>query len=349
MRAEEFRTFLKITPHDFFVKENSLVNLVGEEQASYQYLLLQKSGFTTMEAVALTAMAAGVTPADISYSGLKDEDAVTEQLLAVPIGAKIGPFGASGYDKTGSRWWRVTQYGYGVQPLQIGYLAGNTFHVRMRVLGRATAEALAVQRSINLIFLNYYDVQRFGVPGQPKVTHRIGEEILSYRWRAALDLVVESGSPESAKAIAWKQAPEDFFTSLDPRLVSFYLASASSFVWNRSLSDRVRQFGGSWTKISAADDMDFTFMNCADDVAQLMTKYPSLPYKRFSYSDGRAVQASSSRPTLIQAIVQVGAVTADEINSGCYAAQVGFALPAGSYGTMALQQLVHFLQCGGGR
>src|SRR6476469_5089794 len=225
MSVEVIGGLLKARPTDFFVRENSLVNIVEENQATHHYFLLRKCGLTTMEAIALIAKAADILSTDISYSGLKDEDAVTEQLVALPINVKLNSALVSGCaSKEADRWLHLSHYGYGSKPLQIGYLAGNTFHVSMRMLSRTAAEALKLRRSINLVFLNYYDLQRFGLPDQPKVTHRIGDAILAQRWRHALDLVVESRSPESADAATWTHAPEEFFANRDPRLVDFYLA-----------------------------------------------------------------------------------------------------------------------------
>lgn len=39
-------------------------------------------------------------------------------------------------------------------------------------------------------------------------------------------------------------------------------------------------------------------------------------------------------------------ITADDLNPGRYVASLGFTLPPGCYGTMALRQLAHFLACG---
>ena len=78
-----------------------------------------------------------------------------------------------------------------------------------------------------------------------------------------------------------------------------------------------------------------------------MSTHCSIPYTRSVIAaDGKVMQLNSFRPTVIQAIIQVSAVTADEFNPGCYAACLGFSLPPGSYGTMALRQLMHFLPHG---
>jgi tRNA pseudouridine13 synthase len=342
MSTEESTALFKSRPDDFFVRENSLVNLVNANEATHRYFLLQKCGFTTMEAIALIAKAGGIAPAEISYSGLKDEDAVTEQLIAAPKAVEPCSATMRG-DEAADRWWRLSHYGYGCEPLQIGYLAGNTFHVRLRNLGRATAEAFKRERWLNLAFINYYDSQRFGLPGKQKVTHRIGEAILAQRWRHALELVVESQAPEGEEAAAWREAPEDFFRARDPRLINFYLAAAASYLWNDTLAALVRQSAAQSATTSAVEGMEFTFMSSATDVMRLMSELPSMPHKRFALSGGTIVPQNLSRATGVHTVVQVGTVAADDLNHGRYAARVGFALPAGCYGTMALRQLMHFL------
>jgi tRNA pseudouridine13 synthase len=346
MGVEVIGASLKTRPTDFFVSENSLAELVDEHHATHHYILLRKCGFTTMEAIALIAKAADVPPTTISYAGLKDEDAVTEQLVALPIRDKLDPAlvsrEASKFNGP-DRWIYLAHYGYGSKPLQIGYLAGNTFRVLMRMLSRSAAEALKLERSINLVFLNYYDLQRFGVPGQPKVTHRIGEAILSQHWDRALNLVVESRSPESSAAAAWTDVPEEFFNSLDPRLISFYLASASSHLWNNELCDLVCQFGKHSVSNSTTDGLRFSLLPSSQYVLKLMSRHSSVPYTRFSFAGGQWVRQNSVRPTSIQAMVQVGSIKEDDLNPGRYVASLGFMLPPGCYGTMALRQLAHFL------
>ena len=344
MSAEGTGTWLKARPEDFLVRENSLVTIVDESEASHHYFLLRKCGFTTLEAIDFIAKAAGVLATDISYSGLKDEDAITEQLIALPISANLDPASIAGRtSKETNQWLRVAHYGYGSKPLQIGYLAGNTFHVLLRMIEPPAAETLKLQRTINLVFLNYYDLQRFGVPGQPKVTHKIGDAILSQRWREALDLVVEARAPESTGAAAWIRAPEEFFASLDPRLTNFYLAATSSHSWNKVLFDLTVAEGDASAINATTDGLSFSFLNSSKHVMAFSARHCDIPYTRFSYSDGKCVPHSLTRPASIQTIIQVGSITADDLNPGRCVASLGFALPAGSYGTMALRQMVHFM------
>src|ERR1051325_5838015 len=170
MSLEVIGALLKGRPADFFVRENSLVSLAQEDQATFRYFLLRKCGFTTMEAITQIAKAAGIPAAAISYSGLKDEDAITEQLVALPIGANPS-FILHGEcaSRHADRWLHLHHYGYGLSPLQIVHLAGNTFHVVMRALTETAAAALKLRRSINLVFLNYYDLQRFGFLGSRRL------------------------------------------------------------------------------------------------------------------------------------------------------------------------------------
>src|SRR5580698_2034295 len=112
---------LKERALDFAVRENFLVNTVDERDATHNYVLMRKCGYTTIEAVVTIAEALSMPSADITYSGLKDEDAVTEQLLAFPVGVDIRrALREHSFRNGADRWLRLAHYGFGAKPLTVG-------------------------------------------------------------------------------------------------------------------------------------------------------------------------------------------------------------------------------------
>src|SRR6266511_1372645 len=75
---------LKWRPEDFLVVESMALRLRHDGRGGYQYLRLRKRGHSTFAAVATVAAFANLPPREVSYAGLKDEDAVTDQYLSVP-------------------------------------------------------------------------------------------------------------------------------------------------------------------------------------------------------------------------------------------------------------------------
>src|SRR6266545_2818525 len=163
---------LKWRPEDFLVVESMALRLRHDGRGGYQYLRLRKRGHSTFAAVATVAAFANLPPREVSYAGLKDEDAVTDQYLSVPAceaGYPVDDFNRTYADDPA--YLHLAVYGHGNEPLRVG-------------------------RRHNHLFLNYYDTQRFGVPGGPRLTHRIGAHLSAGNPVAALSLLIQSRAAE---------------------------------------------------------------------------------------------------------------------------------------------------------
>jgi tRNA pseudouridine13 synthase len=336
---------VKQVPEDFLVRENLVVPLVERAEATQEYLFLRKRGYTTMEAVRLLAAELDLPSSSVTYGGLKDEDGVTEQLVAVPTGSvpaghATGPWRLR---SDGERWIELHPYGYGREPLRIGRLEGNGFRIVVRGLAPAVAEHLTGLRKIGLFFLNYYDTQRFGVPGGPKRTHIVGSSMLAKEWDHALQTLIELDAPESPLAASWRGVPEEFFRGLDPRTASFYLAAHSSSAWNAELGRLVAKLGPDRSREVTVDGIGFRYTADADGVVEVLSERRDLPYERYSFDGGVPIAATSRRPTVVQSTVSVGRCEPDGTTPGRASVSLGFFLPSGCYATAAIRQLFAWL------
>ncbi|WP_329126891.1 tRNA pseudouridine(13) synthase TruD [Streptomyces sp. NBC_01465] len=334
---------LKHRPADFLVRENLLVPLTQEGDASYRYLLLRKSGYTTFEALALLAEHLDCPVQQVTYSGLKDEDGITEQLVAVPLaaGGALPGDGCARLSGPGDpRTLSVLHYGYGAEPLEVGRLEGNSFRIVVRNLAPTVAERLRSMRKISFYALNYYDTQRFGVPGGPKLTHVLGGQVLKGDWGAAFSTLLQLQAPETSLARDWDGSPEEFFRhKLDTRVVNFYLSAWASHEWNQTLALIVSDAAAGASYVQTVDGIDFRYLEHADATAQVLNMCPSLPYRRHSF-DPRVPETSSRRATAVQIQIITEAVQEDEFHPGRSSAAVRFALPSGCYATSVLRQLL---------
>lgn len=333
---------LKHSPDDFLVRENMVVPCTTDATGAKQhYLTLHKCGYTTMEAVRLIAGELGIAGREITYGGLKDEDGITEQLIALPHGTlseTAREFTVTAPDAP-SRWLYLRHYGYGSEPLRIGRLEGNGFAIVVRGLDRATAERLAALRKINLFFLNYYDTQRFGVPGGPKRTHLVGAAILAGDWHTALGELAALNAPESTDARRWDGPPRDFFTALDPRTTSFYLAAHASHGWNALLGDLVSRTAGHRTRPLCLDGLDYLYVTSIDAAIDVLAQARELPCTRYTYDRGTPEARQSARPTVVQTTVGFSGHRPDRRLPGGHEVGLNFFLPSGSYATAAVRQL----------
>jgi tRNA pseudouridine13 synthase len=331
---------LKHTPADFMVRETLFVCLNTQSNTGQQYLTLRKSGYTTMEAVRLIAEQTGLVSTNITYGGLKDEDGITEQLIAVPVGALVPDTGTWELGAGEDRWLRLSHYGYGQDPLRIGHLQGNGFHLVVRNLDPDHADALAARRKINLFFLNYYDTQRFGVPGGPKRTHHVGAAMLAGDWELALRELVALRAPESVLAGRWDGSAEAFFRGLDPRNASFYLAAHASGEWNAALRDVVSRVSAGGHDRVELEGLVYYYLTDIDRILAALATASDLPYARYGFDGGEVQVHESKRPTVVQAAVSVSAAGPDESHPGRSCVEIDFHLPSGCYATAAVRQLM---------
>ncbi|MFI6284824.1 tRNA pseudouridine(13) synthase TruD [Streptomyces sp. NPDC051018] len=333
---------LKVRPEDFRVTESLGLDTTHPDASTHTYLRLWKNGLTTHQALAGLATALGVGPGDVAAAGLKDEDGITEQyvsvagVLAPPDVERANEHGRSA---TGELLWRVTEQGTGTTALRTGVLDGNHFRLVVRGLDETSAKTLSEgpQRH-NHFFVNYYDTQRFGVPGGPRQTHLIGRALLDGDEDTAFELLRRSGSAEGARALLHEGPSGEFWRRLDPRIPVFYRCADASHEWNRHvraiLADVAR---GEVTGVQR-DGLAYTFPTTRDAVLALLERRPDLDYVRYRWTDGACVRSTAARPTVLQTQISVHGVGPDSLHSGRFAATVSFFLPSGGYATAAVHQ-----------
>jgi tRNA pseudouridine13 synthase len=337
---------IKHRPADFLVREMVVLSFEPAVKASQHYLLLRKCGYTTMQAITLLAEFLGVDRRVITYGGLKDEDGITEQVIAVPQGSAPSEVFSDGWRcaEESASWLLVQHYGYGTDAMRIGQLEGNGFRVVVRNLSEPVAHSLADPSKVTVFSPNYYDAQRFGVPGGPKRTHLVGASILERRWDTALAELVALRSPESVEARQWTGKPQSFFDELDPRTVSFYLAAHASMQWNQALSNLVRETCPHEHFTVDVEGISYLHVTSVNAAARILGKALTLPYIHYNFHAGHVQARESVRTTVVQSIVSVAAAEPDQAHSGRYCCNLRFFLPSGCYATVVVRQLLSFLR-----
>lgn len=175
---------IKTQRTDFRVQELPLYEAAGS--GTHVYLLLEKQGLTTPDALARIASALQVQRKDIGYAGRKDAFAVTQQRISIE---HIDPRAALQLDLPGIR---ILSAQHHTNKLRLGHLAGNRFVLRVRhleiALDQTVLQAQAIlsrlqQRGVP----NYFGPQRFGnrCDGQ-----QIGRAILYQDRENAMDLIL---------------------------------------------------------------------------------------------------------------------------------------------------------------
>lgn len=151
----------KAAPEDFQVEE--VLGFEPEYHAGGQHhwLYLEKTGMNTDFLARKLAEFAGVHPRDVSFSGLKDRQAITRQWFSVELPAKQ----VIDWQQFAEPGVRLLQETRSIRKLRRGTHQANIFDIRLRDLQKLDdiEERL---RALSLGVPNYFGPQRFGHEGR---------------------------------------------------------------------------------------------------------------------------------------------------------------------------------------
>ncbi len=148
---------LRSSPEDFQVTELPLVEPSGEGE--HAWLLVEKRLENTETVARQLAHCAGVPVRQVSYAGMKDRNAVTEQWFSVHLPGRPDP----DWNAINSDTVTLIQYTRHGRKLRRGALTGNAFRLRVRaVAGDRSALEDQLQQVAEHGVPNYFGEQRFG-------------------------------------------------------------------------------------------------------------------------------------------------------------------------------------------
>ncbi len=146
---------LRASPEDFEVEE--LPAYLPSGQGEHLFLWVEKLGLDTPEAARRLASALGLQPAEVSWAGLKDRVAVTRQWLSVPARVESSlPALAPGPEL------RVLAHARHGNKLRVGHLRGNRFRICIRDAEQPEAAGAVLERLVAEGLPNAFGEQRFG-------------------------------------------------------------------------------------------------------------------------------------------------------------------------------------------
>jgi tRNA pseudouridine13 synthase len=150
----------KASPEDFMVEELPAYEPNGEAQAEHLFVWIEKRGHSTQDVAKALARHCGVQERDLSWAGLKDRNAVTRQYLCGParfLEPKLGTFAMEGVTVLKSARHR--------NKLKGGHLAGNRFRIVVRGVERPEVMREGLGRLQKEGLPNFFGEQRFGLGG----------------------------------------------------------------------------------------------------------------------------------------------------------------------------------------
>ncbi len=147
---------IRVEPGDFVVDELPLYGPAGT--GGHTFVRIEKRGRDTEEVARALARAAGAAPRDVGYAGRKDRHGLTRQWLSVP---GLDPDRALALELPGVRVLEAARHPH---KLRTGQLRGNAFAIVVREVDAGLA-ARAQERLAELLrtgLPNRFGAQRFG-------------------------------------------------------------------------------------------------------------------------------------------------------------------------------------------
>jgi tRNA pseudouridine13 synthase len=156
---------IKTHVEDFQVEELPLYAFAGAGE--HAYLLIEKRGVSTHNAVSILARAIGRRSVDFGFAGLKDAQAVTRQWVSIEHEPN------SRFENLDLPSIRIISQDRHRNKLKLGHLAGNRFTIRIRhedwgqspdMLQEARARAEKILAALSRTGVpNFFGPQRFGM------------------------------------------------------------------------------------------------------------------------------------------------------------------------------------------
>lgn len=319
----------KVRNSDFRVNEILNVILDG---GKFHYYLLYKRGIRTVDALDDIAKEKEISTADITYAGLKDEDAVTIQYISIK-----DRMIENCSRNIGGGYYRLSYVGDSDNPISIGRLQGNSFRIRIRRLNQAMAEKICLCEKYMWSIINYFDVQRFGMPNKPKVTHLIGEYLIKQQYKEAFAVLFKSGNIDEETYLEWRNKEKLYFDKLEIRRKSFFLSAKDSFDWNQCIQKVI----GTEKQFFKNNKQGISFLY-ADLSFSIKKKLLDIPICWHRYDEnGNIYEKLSYRQPYINVIYRTSEIISDDIFDGFCMIDIEFILPAGVYATTVIDQLVY--------
>lgn len=329
---------IKHSNWDFVVSENNCyIPALSSSKDKFSVFQMRKSGYTTFEAVHKIAMLFKIKEVEIGYCGLKDEDAITTQLITIPAKYEIEETDKSIIENSATSFLELHFVGYSDLAFKIGQIQGNSFRINVRNVPSDFAEHLFNIRKQRAYIPNYYDVQRFGTPDGKKVSHIIGEHLIKGDYNTALKVLIDSKLPESEEAQNFEYDPKMFFDSLDLRKVVFYYNAYASYKYNELLKNiLVEQI----PTIACYDsDIDFALAQHQTDLLNVLKTSPLIEFTSYGIKDNQIISKKSYRQSIICPLIHYSGLKEDLFFPSQKSISLSFSLESGCYATMVIKQI----------
>jgi len=297
----QFKTY----PEDFRVTEQLRID---PEEGEHVYLYLQKRGLNTQDVAEKLAKYCSVQKMAVSFSGMKDRQAVTQQWFSIQLPGREEP----DWHDFETEDLTILKSSRCLRKLRRGAHDFNHFSILLRGVGSAEVELRQRLEKIKAQGVpNYFGLQRFGYNGN--------------NLQGAQRLLVEKKKPRQGY------------------LKGIYLSAARSFLFNEIVSRRLNMMDSRELDLlqQASGPLWGRGRNTPDEAAIEIEGQMAEEYSQWCDGLEHAGLNQERRPLWLRPI---GLLFDFEMspndtskNDGCL--KIEFALPPGSYATSVLREL----------
>ncbi|MGK3144253.1 tRNA pseudouridine(13) synthase TruD [Pantoea sp. C2G6] len=320
---------IKASPDDFVVVEDLGYGADGEGE--HLLVRIRKVGANTRFVAEALAKYLAIHPRDMSYAGMKDRHAVTEQTLCFRLPGNAMP-DLRGFALEGVEILAAVRH---KRKLRIGALAGNAFRLIIRQVSDPAAVEARLAQIRDAGVPNYFGEQRFGRGGNNLV--------MAEKW-ARNEIVIR-----------------------DRNKRSLMLSAARSALFNQVTSARLQQQGG-LTQVLNGDALQLTgrgswFVAQPDELAALQQRVDQHELRITAPLPGRgeagpqAEALAFEQQALAEATPLLSLIERERVDAARRAMlvvprdlhwhwrdeatlEMAFWLPAGSFATSVVRELI---------
>lgn len=336
---------LKYKNTDFVVNEIPLIpTFFPKNNSQYTYLWLHKSGLTTFDALERISQFFNISIRDINVEGLKDEDAVTGQIVSIKkLMDEKQLLGFNTKHKKRKFKLRLDRIiGYGKSKVTERLLHGNLFNVTVRNLDLSTAEKVRLFCLSNrfITAINYYDKQRFGVHGGPYRNHIIGKALAENNWIKALNELKKNKNNQfidiNHLKVVKNNVAKNYLKNINNKKIRFFLSAYNSRLWNKQASICIK---GHNSKCKKYYFEDLGRLYIPSKLAFTSNNILSIQGYDFSEEKFEITPTIFTRTMTVSTTVFSEEIEIDEFKKNMYKLSLSFFLPTGSYATMLVKQI----------
>lgn len=316
---------IRTVPEDFIVDEKLAFEPSGAGE--HAFLQIQKTGENSEFIARQLARFAGVRQRDIGYAGLKDRHAVTTQWFSVWLPGQADPDWAQ-FEADNIKVLQVIRH---ARKLKRGALSGNRFKITVRNWQGDLAKTVQQLQAMKAEGVaNYYGTQRFGHGGNNVnkalamfAGAKVAREQRSLYLSAARSLLFNHILAARVVEGSWNQAVPDDVFMLDGSHSSFKADQSDMHdIGQRLVSQDIHPTGVLWGITTAKASWTALEQSVMDGYAELAQGLPAF---------GVAMDRRALR-------IRVADLQWQFVGESTLVLE--FSLPAGSYATALLRELI---------